>query len=64
MSVNTDARTISDTSLTKEYAILEKYFKWNTAHFKKCNLEAIRHSFASEEVKKKITMLLEEIYAV
>jgi adenosine deaminase len=60
MSVNTDARTISDTSLTKEYAILEKYFQWNRMHFKKCNLEAMRHSFASDEMKRKITVLLEE----
>ncbi len=51
MSVNTDARTISDVTLTKEYATLEKYFKWDNDHFLKCNLEAIDHAFTSKEVK-------------
>ena len=51
MSVNTDARTISDVTLTKEYATLKKYFNWDKEHFLKCNLEAIGHAFASKEKK-------------
>ncbi len=54
MSINTDARTISDTSLTKEYHILQETFSWTTARFLKCNLEAIAHAFISEEKKVKL----------
>ena len=55
MSINTDCRTISDTTLTREYGILEKIFNWNEEHFLKCNLEAIEHSFCSKEKKEKLT---------
>jgi adenosine deaminase len=51
MSINTDARTISNVTLTHEYKLLETIFNWDLNHFKKCNLEAINHSFASEETK-------------
>ncbi len=51
MSVNTDARTISDTTLNNEYGILQRQFNWDLTHFMKCNLEAIKHSFISEEKK-------------
>jgi adenosine deaminase len=58
MCENTDARTISDVTLSKEYATLEKKFNWDKAHFLKCNLEAIEHAFISEEKK---AMIREEI---
>jgi adenosine deaminase len=45
MSISTDARAISDTTLAQEYEILERHFDWNKAHFLRCNLEAIEHSF-------------------
>ncbi|MBK9014982.1 MAG: adenosine deaminase [Saprospiraceae bacterium] len=51
MSVNTDARTISDTTLAKEYQILIDQFDWGKAHFLRCNLEAIEHAFTTEEKK-------------
>lgn len=51
MSVNTDARTISPVTLSSEYEVLEKNFGWTRDHFLKCNLEAIGHSFASDELK-------------
>ncbi|ULQ51096.1 adenosine deaminase [Flavihumibacter fluvii] len=62
MSVNTDARTISDTNLSNEYRILERVFGWEKAHFLRCNLEAIRHSFTTEAKKAAITRLLLEAY--
>ncbi len=52
MSINTDARTISDVTLESEYDLLEKIFNWQKAHFLRCNLEALRHSFIGEENKK------------
>ena len=58
ISVNTDGRSISDTNLNKEYSLLSKHFKWNKSHFLKCNLNAIKASFASLKVKNKIISLL------
>ncbi|HET9434740.1 MAG TPA: adenosine deaminase, partial [Chitinophagaceae bacterium] len=55
MSINTDCRTISDTTLTNEYGIMEKIFNWKEEHFLKCNLEAIEHSFCAREKKEKLT---------
>jgi adenosine deaminase len=52
MSINTDARTISDVSLGSEYQLLERVFGWEKAHFLRCNLEAIDHAFTSEENKR------------
>ncbi len=58
MSINTDARTISNVTLTNEYQTLEKIFKWKKDHFLKCNLEAIEHAFIPNEKK---TILKERI---
>lgn len=54
MSINTDCRTISDVTLIDEYNTLEKIFSWTKEHFLKCNLEAIEHSFTTEEKKQKL----------
>ena len=62
LSINTDARTISDTTLAGEYGKLEHTFGWTRAHFKKCNLEGIRHAFAPPEIKEKIRHILLEAY--
>jgi adenosine deaminase len=60
MSVNTDARTLSDITLSHEYRTLAKYFNWDKAHFLKCNLEAVDHAFISEEKKAQLrTKILE-----
>jgi adenosine deaminase len=62
MSINTDARTISNTSLAHEYAVMQKVFHWDLAHFRHCNLEAIDHSFAPPEVKSRVRKQLEDAY--
>ncbi len=62
MSINTDCRTISNTTLNQEYHIMKQVFNWNRLHFKKCNLEAIEHSFATEKIKKKVRLLIENSY--
>ena len=62
LSINTDARTISNTTLAKEYQELENNFNWTKAHFLKCNLEAIRHAFTTEEVKNEIRQKLIHAY--
>jgi adenosine deaminase len=62
MSINTDARTISNVKLTDEYKLMERVFHWDNVHFKKCNLEAIDHSFANSEIKEKVRKKLESAY--
>jgi len=62
MSINTDTRTISNVTLTKEYHLMHKIFNWNELHFKKCNLEAVKHSFATDEIKENIKLQIEEAY--
>jgi adenosine deaminase len=62
MSINTDARTISNVTLADEYKLLEQVFEWSKEHFKKCNLEAIEHSFASAAIKEKIRRQIENAY--
>jgi adenosine deaminase len=62
MSINTDARTISNVTLADEYRLLEKIFQWDKEHFKKCNIEAINHSFAAEAIKEKIRKQIEEAW--
>jgi len=52
MSINTDARTISDVSLNSEYQLLKDTFHWKKAHFLRCNLEAVDHAFTSKENKQ------------
>jgi adenosine deaminase len=63
MSINTDARTISDVTLDSEYTTLEKVFGWTKEHFWRCNLEAIEHAFVDEGTKQRLRKQIEEAYA-
>lgn len=62
MSINTDARTISNVTLADEYRLMKKIFRWDKEHFKKCNLEAIDQSFASTDTKQKVRRKIEAAY--
>ena len=62
MSINTDGRTISDTDLTNEYELISKKFGWSIEEFKKCNLEAIKHAFISDEIKTLLTHKINKEY--
>ena len=62
MSINTDARTISNVTLADEYKLMERVFGWNKEHLKKCNLEAIDHSFATDDIKQKVRKKIENAY--
>ena len=62
MSINTDGRTISDATLTEEYELMYKVFQWNIQQLRHCNFEAIRHSFANDNIKQKIKQLIEAAY--
>lgn len=63
MSINTDARTISDTTLAAEYKLLNDHFGWEKAHFLRCNLEAIEHAFLPEEKKTVLRKKILDAYA-
>ncbi|NNF36333.1 MAG: adenosine deaminase [Saprospiraceae bacterium] len=62
LSVNTDARTISNTTSTREYLLLQEVFKWTIEHFYSCNKEAIKHAFTSGTIKKVIDDQLDKAY--
>lgn len=64
MSINTDARTISDVTLTSEYETMKNVFGWEKAHFLQCNLEAIKHAFVDKETKQRLQQILRNAYAM
>ncbi|MCC5913045.1 MAG: adenosine deaminase [Balneolaceae bacterium] len=59
ISVNTDSRTITPVTLTEEYELLHKEFGWGKDHFKKSNLEAVKHSFAPKTTKERLKQIIE-----
>jgi adenosine deaminase len=54
ISINTDGRTISDISLSNEFGKLHSHFGWEKAQWYQVTTEAIRHSFASSEIKNRL----------
>jgi len=54
VNINTDCRTISDITLSEEYARLIKQYHWTRADFRTCNLEAIDHAFTTPEIKARL----------
>ncbi|KRO89713.1 MAG: adenosine deaminase [Cryomorphaceae bacterium BACL29 MAG-121220-bin8] len=62
ISVNSDGRTISNTSLNKEYDRIKNYFSWSNKDFLKCNINAMKASFTDNKTKDKIISLLEIAY--
>ena len=62
LSVNTDARTITNITLTEEYEKLHRFFGWDKQHFLHCNLEALRAAFLPENVRQELMTQLEERY--
>ena len=62
MGINTDARTISNTTLTREYNLLADHFHWTIEDLKKCNLEAIEKSFADEQTKAAVKEMIQAAY--
>ncbi len=54
VTINTDNRTLINTSLTKEYNYLNKYFGLNVKDFNQMNRTAIMHSFLTDEEKEEL----------
>ncbi len=62
ITINTDNRTVSDTTLTKEYSLFAQYFGTSKEDFYRFNQNAIRASFSTEAEKEKLLKQLEIAY--
>lgn len=60
VTINTDNRTIVDTTLTDEYNMLNRVFGFTTADFNKMNRTAIEYSFLKEAEKKELLKEFED----
>lgn len=63
LNINTDARTVANTSLNKEYQLLHDIFGWDEKDFQQCNFDALNASFISNDVRKKLMNKLNDSYA-
>ncbi|MCW5852252.1 MAG: adenosine deaminase [Anaerolineae bacterium] len=55
VGINTDARTVTDITLTQEYEKLHAVFGWQPHHFLRCNLAALQAAFVPESLKQRLT---------
>ncbi|MCJ7552861.1 MAG: adenosine deaminase [Ignavibacteriaceae bacterium] len=59
VGINTDARTLSNISLSDEYQKLHETFGWTKSDFQICNKNALRAAFLNDEIKNKLIKKLE-----
>ncbi len=62
LSINTDAPTIVDITLTKEYEKLRDVFGWTINDFYKCNVYALEAAFIPRELKDRLLEKLKKGY--
>lgn len=62
VSINTDARTITNITLTDEYQKLMDVFKWSLTDLYEVNMNALNGSFINEEVKPSVENILSSEY--
>lgn len=62
LGINTDARTITNTSLNLEYSRLQKTFGWETADFYQCNANALKAAFIHDTLKASLQDTLYRAY--
>jgi adenosine deaminase len=62
LSISTDCRTISNTTLNREYTLLEQQFHWTTSDFLAANLAAVDHAFTTEKIKSRLRQQLLAAY--
>jgi len=63
LGINTDARTITNISLSQEYRKLKDHFGWDNREFLACNLEALRAAFVEDSLKNSLSHKLDEAYS-
>jgi adenosine deaminase len=64
LSINTDAPTIVDITLTREYEKLQQSFGWTINDFYTCNVNALKAAFIPEELKHSLLEKLKEGYGM
>jgi len=62
VGVNTDARTISNITLSEEYAKLHETFGWDAEDFLNCNRNALQGAFIPDDVRDRLMARLFEGY--
>lgn len=62
ITINTDNRTVSDTNLTKEYALFVRHFGVSVADFLAFNKNAIQASFTNEAQKAELLSKIDNLY--
>ncbi|WP_244974724.1 adenosine deaminase [Providencia huaxiensis] len=55
LNINTDARTVANTTLNQEYQLLHKVFNWTIDDFIQCNVHALEASFLNDIVREQLT---------
>ncbi len=63
VGINTDTRTITDTSLSGEYLMLQRVFNWGKDDFSKCNRNALAASFLPVSGKERLEKELLRVYS-
>jgi adenosine deaminase len=62
MSINTDARTTTPVTLASEYELMLEQPGWTLERLLHCNLEAVKHCFATEELKARLRAQIKEAW--
>jgi adenosine deaminase len=62
LNINTDARTITNVTLIKEYQKLQEVFGWTIRDFYNCNVYAVNAAFIKNELKTTLLQQLHEAY--
>ena len=62
VGVNTDTRTISNITLSQEYAKLHETFGWDAEDFFHCNRNALNAAFVPDDVRDKLLARLADGY--
>ncbi|SFE43998.1 adenosine deaminase [Peptostreptococcus sp. D1] len=62
ISINTDNRTVSNTTMTKELNLIDSVFGLDMDSYKKIYYNTVESSFASDEVKCRLKRNFEEYY--
>ncbi len=60
LSINTDSRMLTPTTLTREYEEVRRVFGWGMEEFRRTNLMAVEAAFVDEGVKAKLRKRLAE----
>jgi len=62
VGINTDARTLSNISLTEEYLKLQDTFGWGKKEFKQCNINALSHAFIEKSEREELLIKIIKEY--